>query len=104
MYSIENILEMVSVQLPEVGVEVLLIGGFAVNHYGYSRNTLDIDFMVKEDDQLVIRDVMLRNGFTNRSEMKNVIFFQHPDGGMRIDFLSVDTQTFNKLTIARSLT
>ena len=97
MYDINSILEVVTGQLPEEGVNVLLIGGFAVNHYGYSRNTLDIDFMVKEMDQPIIRDVMVRNGFINRSEMDHVTFYQHPDGGMRIDFLSVDVRTFDKL-------
>jgi hypothetical protein len=36
-----------STDLPAAGVQCLLIGGFAVNHYGYTRNALDsLDFKV----------------------------------------------------------
>lgn len=31
------------------GVKYLLIGGYAVGHYGYSRSTNDIDFFVADD-------------------------------------------------------
>ena len=97
MYSVDHILRIVATELPAVGVEALLIGGFAVNHYGYSRNTLDIDFMVKEGDQRAVREVMTRNGFVNRSETDNVVFYGHPGGGLRVDLLSVDVATFDKL-------
>jgi hypothetical protein len=32
--------------LNRAGVEYLLVGGFAVNHYGYHRSTEDIDFWI----------------------------------------------------------
>ena len=34
----------------ECRVESLVIGGFAVNHYGHSRQTADIDFMMALSD------------------------------------------------------
>lgn len=34
--------------LNEQGVKFMVIGGFAVNHYGYSRNTNDIDVYIKD--------------------------------------------------------
>jgi len=46
MTSLDAILSLTSRQLPEAGVNVVLIGGFAVNYYGYTRNTLDVDFMI----------------------------------------------------------
>jgi predicted nucleotidyltransferase len=36
--------------LNRAGVEYLLVGGFAVNHYGYHRSTEDIDFWVAVSD------------------------------------------------------
>jgi hypothetical protein len=45
MRTLNRILEIAAESLPAAGVDCLLIGGFAVNHYGYSRNTLDVDFM-----------------------------------------------------------
>jgi hypothetical protein len=37
--------------LNRAGVEYLLVGGFAVNHYGYHRSTEDIDFWVAVSDK-----------------------------------------------------
>lgn len=36
--------------LNRAGVEYLLVGGFAVNHYGYHRFTEDIDFWIAGSD------------------------------------------------------
>jgi hypothetical protein len=36
--------------LNRAGVEYLLVGGFAVNHYGYHRSTEDIDFWIAVTD------------------------------------------------------
>ena len=36
--------------LNRAGVEYLLVGGFAVNHYGYHRFTEDIDFWIAVSD------------------------------------------------------
>lgn len=61
----EKILQIVSRDLPAAGINCLLIGGFAVNHYGYTRNTLDIDFMVIADDEGRLRAIMKDHGLTN---------------------------------------
>jgi len=37
--------------LNRAGVEYLLVGGFAVNHYGYHRSTEDIDFWIAVSDE-----------------------------------------------------
>ena len=46
MPSIKDTLETLAAVLDAVKVEFLGIGGFAVNHYGYSRSTVDIDVMI----------------------------------------------------------
>lgn len=33
----------------QLGFPVLLIGGYAVNFYGYNRTTLDVDFLIAAD-------------------------------------------------------
>ena len=37
--------------LNHANVEYLLVGGFAVNHYGYHRSTEDIDFWIAVSDE-----------------------------------------------------
>lgn len=95
--SIAKIFETVSRELPAAGVEFLMIGGHAVNHYGYTRATMDVDFMVASDAMGSVREVMKSAGFTNVSEGENVIFFHHPDSHVRVDFLPVDSETMTKL-------
>jgi hypothetical protein len=75
----------------------------AVNYYGYTRSTLDIDFMCIASDVVTIRALMVAEGFSNVSEHENVIFFQKPNGSLRVDFLKVDQQTLDTL-LSRAVT
>lgn len=95
--SIDFILDVVARVFPPADLKVYLIGGMAVNLHGYTRNTLDIDFMVKESDQERVRQVMAENGYINRTVFENVVFYHHTSGGLRVDFLSVDGATFSSL-------
>lgn len=95
----KRILQIVSRDLPAAGIDCLLIGGFAVNHYGYTRNTLDIDFMIIADQADRLRNIMRENGFTNIDVRNNVIFFSNPTGGPRVDFLTVDASTMHNLLV-----
>jgi len=97
MTSVDTILAIAAGQLPEVGVDCLLIGGFAVNYHGYTRNTLDVDFMIIGDQLDVVRLIMTRAGFTNIAIRDNVAFFSAPDSAPRVDFLRVDAETMRKL-------
>lgn len=94
---IEYVFDVVSRQLPGAGVEFLMIGGHAVNHYGYSRATVDVDFMIVSHDVPAVRKVMMAAGFTNVSDSENVVFFGHPENPLRADFLKVDQDTMDQL-------
>ncbi len=93
----EDIFKIISETLPEAGVGCLLIGGFAVNHYGYTRNTLDVDFMIVGTDASAVGCMMHDAGFVNLDERDNVLFCSRPEGGPRIDFLKVDEGTMQTL-------
>lgn len=97
MKSFESVFAIASSRLPEAGVNCLLIGGFAVNYYGYSRNTLDVDFMISGDQLDLVKQVMTQEGFTNVSVHDNVVFFNTPGTQLRIDFLRIDTDTMQRL-------
>ena len=94
---VEYVFDVVSRQLPKAGVEFLMIGGHAVNHYGYSRATVDVDFMIASHDVSAVREVMKAAGFTNVSESENVVFFGHPENPHRVDFLKIDQASMDKL-------
>jgi len=95
--SVETVFETVCRELPSAGVEFLMIGGHAVNHYGYIRATMDVDFMITAEAVSSVREVMRNSGFTNVSEGENVIFFSRPDSPIRVDFLPVDAETMKTL-------
>lgn len=97
METLDRIFDTVSRQLPEAGIDCLLIGGFAVNQYGYTRNTLDVDFMIVTHDLDKVRGLMRDAGFSNVDARDNVAFFSIPDEGPRVDFLLVDKSTMTEL-------
>ena len=84
MSNLDEVFEIVSQQLPAAGVDCLLIGGFAVNHYGYTRNTLDVDFMIVSERLGDVRRIMLAAGFSNIDVHENVAFFAIPTEGPRV--------------------
>jgi hypothetical protein len=94
---INYVFETVSRRLPEAGIGFLMIGGHAVNHYGYTRATMDVDFMIAAEDVSTVRQVMKDAGFTNVAEGETVIFFSLPDSPVRVDFLPVDSGTLAQL-------
>jgi hypothetical protein len=95
--ALHTVFDLVATKLPALNVPCLLVGGFAVNHYGYSRSTLDIDFMIVSDDRDAVRDAMRQAGFTSHSIHTNVTFFQRPGETLRVDFLNTDSETMAKL-------
>jgi hypothetical protein len=97
MTTLETILDIASKRLPDAGVDCILIGGFAVNYHGYTRNTLDIDFMIFTEQFEKVRLIMIESGFTNITIEDNVAFFSTPDSPLRADFLRVDRDTMQTL-------
>ncbi len=98
-FMFEDVFRIVTEKLPDAGIDCLLIGGFAVNHYGYTRNTLDVDFMIIGAVTEIVRRIMRDGGFLNMDERENVLFCSRPEGGPRVDFLKVDEGTMQKLQI-----
>ncbi len=95
--SIKKALELISRLLPENDIAFLLVGGFAVNYYGYTRSTLDLDLMIAVEVQERLKKVMLQAGYTNFSQHKNVVFFQKPGTALRLDFLKAEADSLQKL-------
>lgn len=98
-HDIELVFDVVTTQLPAEGVDVLMIGGHAVNHYGFTRATQDIDFMIASADEDAVRNIMINFGYTNIAVHENVMFFSRPDESLRVDFLKVDRGTMEKLLV-----
>ena len=94
---LQAVFDVVANKLSAAGVECLLVGGFAVNYYGYTRNTLDVDWMIVAEQRDAVRAIMRREGFTDSAVHENVMFFQRPGSGWRVDFLQADANTMAQL-------
>lgn len=97
MQEIRELLHLIDTELEPAGVHCLLIGGFAVNYYGYTRNTLDVDFMIVAEHLQVAKGCLQKAGFSNFSQHSNVSFFNRPGSNLRVDFLMVEAATMAKL-------
>ncbi|MDP6526089.1 MAG: hypothetical protein QGI24_10315 [Kiritimatiellia bacterium] len=93
----DRVLDVVTRLLPDMGIDVLMIGGHAVNAYGVSRATQDIDFMIAADNVNDVRQIMHDAGFTNLAVHQTVTFFSRPGSSLRVDFLKVDRGTMDAL-------
>lgn len=98
-FGVDKVMDVVTRLLPEAGVDAVMIGGHAVNHYGVSRATQDIDFMVAAGDEDAVRRIMHAAGFTNVAVHETVIFFNQPGMALRVDFLKVDRKTMDGLLV-----
>ena len=97
MTQFQNILVKTLDVLRELKIENLLIGGMAVNYYGFSRSTTDIDFMMAVSNAEPLVSAMRKAGFSSYSVQKNVMFFKNPEDPVRVDFLKIDSETLAKL-------
>ncbi|MEO8146197.1 MAG: nucleotidyl transferase AbiEii/AbiGii toxin family protein [Bacteroidia bacterium] len=97
MKILEPLFKKVIMQLLDSNVEFLLIGGYAVNYYGYGRYTGDIDFWIKPDNE---NKLLLLNAFVELGRNKEDIYkmskldFNKPqiifmgEPPLRVDFLT----------------
>ncbi len=86
---------------------ILVIGGHAINAYGYNRTTVDFDFVIPGPTLSIWRDELQAMGYRWRSETRVFAQFSAPEGdnpSFPIDLMFVDEGTFEKLwTEARVL-
>lgn len=80
------------------GVSCVLIGGFAVNYYGFSRQTADLDFLVTEEDFKKISALLEEAGY--KKDFSQEVFVRLKGNKlylMDIDFMFVDKDTLDKI-------
>ncbi len=80
------------------GVPCVLIGGFAVNYYKVSRQTVDVDFMITKEGLDKISKELEKAGFKADSAERVFSRFRGNDYYMMdIDFMFVDKDTLDKI-------
>lgn len=93
-----TVFHLISNILSKANIKVVLIGGFAVNHYNVTRQTIDIDFLCTKENFSKIKDLLEEEGYrVKRSEDNFVQLENKTKSLMDVDFMFVDQETFNKI-------
>ena len=81
----------------EEGVSCVLIGGFAVNYYKFSRQTADIDFLITKEDFEKISGLLKEAGYKQENRENFIQMESSQLSLMDVDFMLVDRETLNKI-------
>ncbi len=82
----------------KTGVSCVLIGGFAVNYYKFSRQTADIDFLITEEDFNKIKTFLEDAGYAKEFQQKVFVRLKSNKRYlMDVDFMFVDKETLGKI-------
>jgi len=77
------------------GLQFLVIGGLAINYYGYARDTADLDLLVCKEKSADWRALFLRLGYTVDHDADTFIQFAPPKTGeWPVDLMLVREPTF----------
>jgi len=88
----------------EKNLPLLLIGGHAVNAYGYSRTTLDVDMLIAVETFPDWRPVLESLGYKWMGQTENFARLDPPRDGpplLPVDVMFVSPETFAKLHAER---
>jgi len=92
--------------LAHEGLTVLVIGGHAVNAYGYSRTTVDVDFLVAVESFPEWRVVFESAGYRWAGQTETFARMDPPatdPPSLPVDVMLVSSETFSKLYAERQL-
>lgn len=81
------------------GLPFLVIGGNAVIAYGFQRQTVDVDLMVRDTDRRAWDELIVALGY-RAHQIQRVFHMYNPTARDRpaVDLMLVDAQTFSKIT------
>jgi hypothetical protein len=93
-----NIFEMLDRESRQRGLPFLIIGGHAVNAYGYSRFTKDLDILANRDQRAGWLTALGENGLALDHDGGSFLQFSAPTGSKwPLDLMLVNPATFAKL-------
>lgn len=97
-----NLFEILNRFSQERNLPFLLIGGLAVNLYGYSRDTHDVDLLVQKVQRLEWQRFLFSLGYSLFREEENFSQFaaEKPPASWPLDLMHVNEQTLAKMVAA----
>lgn len=93
----QSVFHLISSITEKEDVSCVLIGGFAVNFYNYSRQTNDVDFLITKEDYQKISQHLKQLGYTQELQ-ENFAQLENKALTLKnLDFIFVDQDTFNEI-------
>ncbi len=97
-----KILATIAERAAVAGLPFLVIGGNAVNVYGYPRTTSDIDLLIREEDRRAWDTLITGLGYLPHQIMRAFHMYNPQQRGEPpVDLMLVDAGTFGKLASER---
>ena len=94
----EELFKEFSVEFERAKIPFLLIGGYAVNAYGYSRTTQDVDFMIVSSDFDKAKQILQRCGYRQYVQKDLCArFVDHEREWPPLDLVFVEQETFQNI-------
>ncbi len=82
-------------------LRLLVIGGLAVNHYGYTRDTSDLDFFISQADRSEWMKLLQDFGYVSHNDGGNFIQYNPPaQNAWPVDLMLVQEKTFAPILAA----
>ena len=93
-----TVFHLISAVIKEQKIQCVLIGGFAVNYYKVTRQTVDIDFLITKDDFKKALVLLRQEGY-QESYIQEVFSRLSTKGDylLDMDFMFVDRETLDKI-------
>jgi len=97
--SYQSVFEILSDISKKTGIFFVLIGGYAVNYYKYTRQTVDVDFLINEQDFPKALALLQSAGYkiSHKQEVFVRLVSDKKPFLMDIDFMFVDQETLDKI-------
>lgn len=97
--SYPTVFHLISTLSKKDNVSCVLIGGFAVNYYKLTRQTVDVDFLITESDFEKIEVALKKEGFRKDCIQQGVFIRLKSNKSYLIDldFMFVDRDTLDKI-------
>lgn len=94
----DNVFDLIADTFNQTNTIGILIGGFAINYYKVTRNTVDVDFLITVKDYEKAIDALMASGY--RKDYAGEVFTRLTSDESKfidLDFMFVDEETFAKI-------
>jgi predicted nucleotidyltransferase len=96
-----NLFEIIDAETCKRHLQFLVIGGLAINQYGYSRDTADLDIFVCQDDRSKWLELFSQLHYTVFHDGGNFIQLSQPEqNAWPVDLMLVQAKTFKPMFAA----